>query len=75
MKKAGRTPEEAAEARKGAPWKVALAAAMRRKTTASNRWLAEALHMGSGNAVGEYLSRVKAGKLKILEVEALYLEQ
>ena len=70
MKKAGRTPEEAAEARKGAPWKVALAAAMRRKTTASNRWLAEALHMGSGNAVGEYLSRVKAGKLKIQEVEA-----
>lgn len=32
---------------KGAPWKVAVAAAMNRSTTASNPWLAQRLHMGS----------------------------
>jgi REP element-mobilizing transposase RayT len=62
MKQAGRTSAEAAGERKGATWKVALAAEMRRKTSASNPWIAEALHMGSGNAVSQYLSRVKAGK-------------
>lgn len=32
---------------KGAGWKVAVAAAMKRTTTASNPWLARRLHMGS----------------------------
>ena len=32
---------------KGEPWKVAVAAAMKRTTTASNPWLAQALGMGS----------------------------
>jgi hypothetical protein len=31
---------------KSAPWKVAIAAAMKARTTATNRWLAEALNMG-----------------------------
>ena len=70
MHKTGRTPAQSAQARKGAPWKIALAAAMRRKTTASNRWLSDALHMGSGNALGAYLCRVKSGSLIIQQVEA-----
>jgi hypothetical protein len=32
---------------KGADWKVAVAAVMKRTTTASNPWLAQRLHMGS----------------------------
>jgi hypothetical protein len=32
---------------KGAPWKVAVAAAMKTTTTASNPWLAAQLNMGS----------------------------
>jgi hypothetical protein len=32
---------------KGAPWKVAIADAMKRFTTASNPWLAQRLNMGS----------------------------
>jgi predicted ATP-binding protein involved in virulence len=32
---------------KGAPWKVAIAAEMKRRTTASNPWLSKHLNMGS----------------------------
>ncbi|MBL9213852.1 MAG: hypothetical protein JNG83_00100, partial [Opitutaceae bacterium] len=32
--------------RKSAGWKVALAAALKTRTTATNRWLGETLHMG-----------------------------
>lgn len=41
-------PEHDARAdAKGAAWKVAVAAAMKSATTASNPWLAQRLHMGS----------------------------
>ena len=62
IRKAGRTLADAASARKGTQWKVELAAEMRRKTSASNTWIAETLNMGSGNAVSEYLSRLKKSK-------------
>ncbi|MBA4137243.1 MAG: transposase [Opitutus sp.] len=42
----GRTAEELRRERKSAPWKAALAAAMKKRTTATNRWLGEHLHMG-----------------------------
>ncbi len=53
----GRTTAEALRAPKGAPWKVALAAAMRRETTVTHGWLARALGMGTGNMVSVYLAR------------------
>lgn len=53
----GRTTAEALRAPKGAPWKVALAAAMRRETTVTHAWLARALGMGTGNMVSVYLGR------------------
>lgn len=42
-----KTERDAQAEAKGAPWKVAIAAAMKRSTTASNPWLARRLHMGS----------------------------
>jgi putative transposase len=42
----GRTPQELAQDRKSAPWKSALAAALKTRTTATNRWLGENLNMG-----------------------------
>lgn len=43
----GKSPPDIRNDAKGAPWKVALAAAMKTSTTASNPWLARELHMGS----------------------------
>lgn len=42
-----KTTGDARAESKGNPWKVAVAAAMKRATTASNPWLAEHLHVGS----------------------------
>jgi putative transposase len=47
LRKARKTTDEAAKERKSAPWKLAVAAVMKERTTATNRWLAEALTMGN----------------------------
>ncbi|MDO8539843.1 MAG: transposase [Opitutaceae bacterium] len=44
---AGKTPSDVARDPKSAEWKVAMAAEMKRTTTATNQWLAQALAMGS----------------------------
>jgi hypothetical protein len=41
------TAKDAAREAKSAAWKVAIAAEMKRTTTATNQWLARALQMGS----------------------------
>lgn len=66
----GKTPEDAEVDRKSAEWKVSIAGALRRKTTASNRWIAEKLHMGAANSVSQYLSWAKADKVKIRILKA-----
>lgn len=43
----GRTLAEARLARKSEPWKLAVAAAMKVTSTATNRWLAAHLHLGA----------------------------
>jgi hypothetical protein len=43
----GKTAVDGEREPKGAPWKVAVAEAMKRTTTASNPWLAAQLNMGS----------------------------
>jgi REP element-mobilizing transposase RayT len=43
----GRTEAELATDGKSAGWKVALAAALKARTTATNRWLGTALHLGN----------------------------
>jgi hypothetical protein len=44
---ARRTAAELRESNKSAVWKLRLAAALRRKTTATNRWLGINLHLGA----------------------------
>jgi putative transposase len=47
---------------KSAPWKIALAAWLRRHTSATNPWLTAHLHMGPPDAVSRYVSEVRLGK-------------
>ncbi|HEX9783828.1 MAG TPA: transposase [Opitutaceae bacterium] len=47
LRKAGRSRKDAQREGKFVPWKVAVAAAMKARTTATNRWLGENLAMGS----------------------------
>ena len=47
LKRARHTRSDLVRTAKMADWKVALAAAMKARTTATNRWLSEQLHMGS----------------------------
>ena len=53
---------EAAAEPKSAPWKVALAAWLKRHTSATNRWLTERLHMGPPDAVSRYVGEAGEGR-------------
>ena len=72
----GKTEGELLSARKGSPWKVALARYLREATLVPNGWLAERLGMGTAKSVSSRISthRKTVGssepaweKLKILE--------
>ncbi len=56
----GKSRGDLAREPKSAPWKVALAAEMKASTTATNRWLAEALAMGSPFQVSRLASACRA---------------
>jgi heme/copper-type cytochrome/quinol oxidase subunit 3 len=43
----GRTAAELATSGKSAGWKIAVAAALKTRTTATNRWLGATLHLGN----------------------------
>ena len=58
----GRALEGAAGEPKGAPWKIALAASLKRSTSVSNRWLSEQLRMGPPDAVSRYVSELWRGR-------------
>ena len=60
LMKEGKTRADALADRKGAVWKIALAATLRRTTTATNGWMAGYLHMGTGGSVSKYLSLLAA---------------
>lgn len=47
LRKLRRQRAELAQAGKSADWKLAIAAALKARTTVTNRWLATALHMGN----------------------------
>lgn len=47
LRQAGKTRSDLAREGKSVPWKVAVAAFMKRRTTASNRWLSEQLCLGN----------------------------
>ena len=56
LRREGRPQTDLAAHRKGAPWKIDLAAELRRTTTATNSWIAAELHMGAPSSVRQYLS-------------------
>lgn len=56
LARVGRTRSDAHRATKFEDWKVAVAAAMKASTTATNRWLSVALHMGSMHEVSRRVS-------------------
>lgn len=47
LRKLGRTAKDLGKAGKSVDWKLALAAALKARTTATNRWLGTELHMGN----------------------------
>ena len=51
-----RGPADVMQDPKSAPWKVAVAAAMKERTTATNRWLGDALNMGGLHEVSRRVS-------------------
>lgn len=59
MRAVRKTPQDALADAKGDPWKVAVAAAMKTHTTASNPWLAQQLHMGSPFRLSRLVSALR----------------
>ncbi len=57
--KCSKTKADLALAPKGAPWKIALAYALRNSTTATNNWIAREVHMGAASSVSQYMSLLR----------------
>ena len=58
----GESLAQAKEASKSAPWKIALAAWIKRESSVSNGWLSEQLHMGPPDAVSRYVGELTRGE-------------
>lgn len=56
LRRLGKRACDARAERKSAPWKIAIAAHLKRSTQANNHWLTEQLHMGTPAAVSQYVS-------------------
>jgi len=56
LHQAGFEMKDATNLPESAPWKTLVAAAMKSKTTVTNRWLAEQLHMGSLHEVSRRIN-------------------
>ncbi len=63
LSESGKSAGDMAAAAKSAPWKIELAARLRRESGAAIAWMATALQMGSPDAVRGYLSKWKSGKI------------
>jgi hypothetical protein len=55
----GKRREDAAAGRKSAPWKIAIAAQLKKTTSASNGWLAAVLQMGTPTMVSQTMQLVR----------------
>jgi len=65
---------EMRERAKSADWKVALAAEMKRHTTATNRWLSEALGMGSMFTVSRLTKECRTGRRAVIPMQKLIMK-
>ena len=52
LRRLRRSPTELMESGKSVEWKVALAAALKARTTVTNQWLSENLHLGNRHEIG-----------------------
>jgi hypothetical protein len=59
LRQIGKTKADARTERKSAPWKIALAADLKQKTQASNRWICEQLHMGTPVGVSQMVGQLR----------------
>ncbi|MSU66121.1 MAG: transposase [Opitutus sp.] len=57
----GESLARAPDSAKSAPWKIALAAWIKRSSSVSNRWLSEQLAMGAPDGVSRYVGELKRG--------------
>ena len=57
LEREGKTEEDMSQERKGAPWKVEIAAQLRAQSTVSHQWLAARLKMGKASSVQSLVSR------------------
>lgn len=64
MRKLGKTEADIQGDIKSAPWKIAIAAQIKSKSTVSNVWLAEQLHMGTPAGVSRYITEFRQGQRK-----------
>jgi REP element-mobilizing transposase RayT len=55
----GQTKADALTGRKSAPWKVAIAADLKQRTQASNRWLCDQLNMGTPVGVSQMVGQLR----------------
>ena len=57
-----RHQEDPKAAPKTAPWKIAVAAWLKQRSSVTNRWLTEQLHMGAPDAVSRYVRETRNGQ-------------
>jgi len=62
MTRLGKTKREVQGDIKAAPWKVAVAAQLKKVSTVTNVWLAGQLRMGAPDGVSRYVSELRQGK-------------
>ena len=63
LKEMGKGSKDVESERKSAPWKVAIAALLKRRTQAPNPWIAEKLQMGNPKGISHYVGRLHSGKI------------
>jgi len=64
-------PEQLSALRKGDPRKVWLAMLLRKRTVASNAWIAQRLAMGEAGSVSRLIGHAKAGSAAVKKLKEL----
>lgn len=62
LEQLGKDSAEAADSPKSSPWKIAIAAKLKRSSLCQNPWLAERLNMGAYSTVSRLVAEMHSGK-------------